>query len=96
VTWLAALEPNHSGIDCRRKQCISAGDDPPTRMEGAELKGPEDERRGWFAVGIGHKTSQESQYEAGQPIQWPNSSWADLRKWAYVAFAFSGETCFGW
>ena len=33
--------------------------------------------RGWFPVGIGYKTSQESRYYAGQPIQWPNSSWAD-------------------
>ena len=29
---------------------------------------------GWFPVGIGYKTSQESRYYAGQPIQWPNSS----------------------
>ena len=55
-------------------QPIPAGEDLPNRTQGAESKGPEDERRGWFAVGIGHKTSQESGYCAGQPIQWPNSS----------------------
>ena len=55
-------------------QPIPAGEDLPSRTQGAESKGPEDERRGWFAVGIGHKTSQESRYDAGQPIQWPNSS----------------------
>ena len=55
-------------------QPIPAGEDLPSRTQGAESKGPEDERLGWFAVGIATKTSQESEYCAGQPIQWPNSS----------------------
>jgi hypothetical protein len=39
---------------------IRAREDRPRRTPGPESKGPDDERRGWFAVGIGRKTSQES------------------------------------
>jgi hypothetical protein len=74
LTWPAAPEADCGGIGGMLLPSIPAGEDLPNRAQGAESRGPEDQRRRWFAVGIDHKTSQESRYYADQPIRWPNSS----------------------
>src|SRR5437667_7159087 len=72
----AVLAVKHSGIDGRAKQLIPIRDGPGDRTQKAESKRLDVEMRRRTSVGMGCRTSHGSRSYAGQPIQWPNSSWA--------------------
>jgi hypothetical protein len=77
VTGPAAFTPKHSGIHCRTTPPIPAQNDPDNRAQHAESIGLEVEMRGRSLAGMGCNASLRWRSYAGQPIRWPNCSWAD-------------------
>jgi len=77
VTQPAASHGIYSEIGCRVPQPISTWEDRPTQAQQAESEGQQLAARGPAAIWIGCINSQRFPHYADQPIQWPNSSWAD-------------------